>query len=416
MKYQVMECHPGYAVLMDEDARFVRAANLHYAVGQTVTNPVLMQADTEKRGITHTQIIRIAAIAACLILMSAVGLGIYFKTARSKPQSVVMLVEEKRYEMALNSSGDVIYIRSESENGESYTDSYDEQPLALASAVESVLQSSIDTGVIAAEEPVQIFLAAENEKSGQKIKEEIEQEAAKLSLNADVQELPKTDPRIAPPEPGKEPAHEPPKHENSGENKLPPAPGKDAPRPGENPPGPGKEPAHTEDQPPAPGEKTEPAEKPPVPGKDTDSHGEKPPVPGKDTESRTDTPPVSGTEPVNPENPPAPKTPDEEPDKPVPPDTPPAPPEQRPEPVLPEPPVPEQELTQPGQPEPPVSGHELALPEPLTPGTEETLPQPELHMPETDGHDDTLPALHTADVPQNTAPELQIPADEPDAP
>jgi len=33
MKYIVMECHEGYAVLMDEESRFVNAANMHYEVG-----------------------------------------------------------------------------------------------------------------------------------------------------------------------------------------------------------------------------------------------------------------------------------------------------------------------------------------------------------------------------------------------
>ena len=29
MSYLVMECHPGYAVLLDEEGRFFKAANLH---------------------------------------------------------------------------------------------------------------------------------------------------------------------------------------------------------------------------------------------------------------------------------------------------------------------------------------------------------------------------------------------------
>ena len=30
MKYIVMECHPSFAVLLDEDGRFIKAANLNY--------------------------------------------------------------------------------------------------------------------------------------------------------------------------------------------------------------------------------------------------------------------------------------------------------------------------------------------------------------------------------------------------
>ena len=36
MSYLVMECHPGYVVLLDEEGRFLKAANLRYETGQTV--------------------------------------------------------------------------------------------------------------------------------------------------------------------------------------------------------------------------------------------------------------------------------------------------------------------------------------------------------------------------------------------
>ena len=38
MKYIVMECHLSYAILLDENGRFIKAANLHYETGQTVTD------------------------------------------------------------------------------------------------------------------------------------------------------------------------------------------------------------------------------------------------------------------------------------------------------------------------------------------------------------------------------------------
>lgn len=37
MKYLVMECHRGYAVVLDEEGRFLKAANLNYTVGQELT-------------------------------------------------------------------------------------------------------------------------------------------------------------------------------------------------------------------------------------------------------------------------------------------------------------------------------------------------------------------------------------------
>ena len=43
MKYLVMECHPGYVVLLDEEGRFVKAANFSYEVGQRIDDPILME-------------------------------------------------------------------------------------------------------------------------------------------------------------------------------------------------------------------------------------------------------------------------------------------------------------------------------------------------------------------------------------
>ena len=86
MTYLVMECHPAYAVLLDEESRFVRAANQHYKVGQTVTDPVLMGDCKRSAGITQRTVIRIAAAAACLLLLNAAGFGIYRKSRQQPPE------------------------------------------------------------------------------------------------------------------------------------------------------------------------------------------------------------------------------------------------------------------------------------------------------------------------------------------
>ena len=49
MNYMVMECHPSYVVLLDEEGRFLKAANLHYETGQIVHDPVLMKEEPAKQ-------------------------------------------------------------------------------------------------------------------------------------------------------------------------------------------------------------------------------------------------------------------------------------------------------------------------------------------------------------------------------
>ena len=74
MSYLVMECHPGYAILLDEEGRFLKAANLRYEIGQTVYNPVLMKKAPEKQwNIVRRISSGIAAIAACFLFVFGIS-------------------------------------------------------------------------------------------------------------------------------------------------------------------------------------------------------------------------------------------------------------------------------------------------------------------------------------------------------
>ncbi len=68
MKYIVIECHPAYAIVSDENGRFIRVANFHYKVGDTVSNVVEMNmpADASPKKRKFGWIYAVAA--ACLIL------------------------------------------------------------------------------------------------------------------------------------------------------------------------------------------------------------------------------------------------------------------------------------------------------------------------------------------------------------
>ena len=71
MKYIVMECHPGYAVVLDEHGRFLKAANRNYEIGQTVTEIIAMRppaSQSIRKKITRWTYTAMAA-AACLMIM-----------------------------------------------------------------------------------------------------------------------------------------------------------------------------------------------------------------------------------------------------------------------------------------------------------------------------------------------------------
>ena len=68
MKYLVMEVHPAYAVVLDEEGRFLKAANLHYQVGDTVQHVVELQKTNAKSPAMWKPLSGLAALAACFSL------------------------------------------------------------------------------------------------------------------------------------------------------------------------------------------------------------------------------------------------------------------------------------------------------------------------------------------------------------
>lgn len=73
MKYLVMECHTGYAVVLDAAGRFCKVANRHYRVGQTVTDVYLLGPDLRRRAPRRRMHLPAALLAAACLCLMALG-------------------------------------------------------------------------------------------------------------------------------------------------------------------------------------------------------------------------------------------------------------------------------------------------------------------------------------------------------
>lgn len=69
MNYLVLETHPAYAVLLDEEGRFLKAANLRYQVGDTVQNIVELRQPKAKSPAAWKPLAGLAGLAACFCLV-----------------------------------------------------------------------------------------------------------------------------------------------------------------------------------------------------------------------------------------------------------------------------------------------------------------------------------------------------------
>lgn len=231
MKYLVMECHDSYAVLMDENSAFVTAANLHYSVGQTVTEPVIMSdTHTEKRR-NAIVLTRFIAAAACLVLL--VGGSYTYYSYNYKTYSTVVISSDASVRMSLNKRGKVIKLESIDESGKKLLEGYDGKGKDQVTVANELLERGLSNGMISSGDTVEFFIESEKKSNYDELKSEIESEIPKLNVNVSVQEMEEYPKSVTKkPDTPTQPASEPAAPEitppaTAGSNKpLPPVPEK----------------------------------------------------------------------------------------------------------------------------------------------------------------------------------------------
>lgn len=155
MKYIVMECHPGYAVLLDEEGRFVKAANFHYQTGDTVEDPVLMKRPAPGKKRRFRAVMGMAAAAACFLLMFG---GYYQNYMRA--ETAVYLTINPSVCMELNQKGSVVRLTGANEDGEALLENYKRSSSDRLVVMDELIDRAIDMGFLSAGGTVTIDIDA----------------------------------------------------------------------------------------------------------------------------------------------------------------------------------------------------------------------------------------------------------------
>ena len=156
MKYMVMECHTGYAVLLDEEGRFWKAADLHYEVGQTVENPVLIKQPqpSGRRRITRLVSSTVAAAAACLFLFF--GFSYYQNYLRI--YSSIYLSINPEVQMDLNRYGNVVRLTGTNEDGARLLEGYNGRGKDKLTVADELIDRAIEMGFLSEGGQVSFFI------------------------------------------------------------------------------------------------------------------------------------------------------------------------------------------------------------------------------------------------------------------
>lgn len=232
MKYMVMECSTGRAVLMDEEGRFVFAANLGYEVGQSVTDPILL-GEKEKK---HNGIIVMRTIAAAAASVAILFAPCYSYYARNlKPCSAVTITSHAAISMELNRDGKVIRLQSDSDYGKELIEKHDIKGKDKLEAVNEILQSEISDGYLSDGDTVDVYIESKDDTAYDSYKTEFEEELPKLAIKVNVHEKDekKPEPPLKEEKPEKEqpekPEKEQPEKPDTPKNPVPPVENPTAP-------------------------------------------------------------------------------------------------------------------------------------------------------------------------------------------
>lgn len=157
MKYLVMECRPGYAVVVDEDGKFLKVANRRYEVGQTVTDVVPMQVSTQKKN--HKWIYSLAAMAACLMLLLTTVLP-----GSGQPYASVYVKINPEVRIDVDKQDRVVSLEGVNQDGIDLIAGYDYHKKDLDLVTDELVDRAIDMGYLHAEGQITVSLDSKDQQ------------------------------------------------------------------------------------------------------------------------------------------------------------------------------------------------------------------------------------------------------------
>ena len=150
-----MEVHPAYAVVLDEEGRFLKAANLRYQVGDTVRDIVELRHPREKRPALWKPLSGVAGLAACLCL---VFFGYY--QPNFTPYGALRIQINPDVELTLSRTDRVLELEGLNEDGQSLIAGYEYSGKDREDVTEELVERAIDMGYLSGGETVSITVTS----------------------------------------------------------------------------------------------------------------------------------------------------------------------------------------------------------------------------------------------------------------
>jgi hypothetical protein len=151
----VMEVHPAYAVVLDEEGRFLKAANLRYQVGDTVRDIVELRRPREKRPALWKPLSGVVGLAACLCI---VFFGYY--QPNFVPYGALRIQINPDVELTLSRTDRVLELEGLNADGQVLIEGYDYGGRDREDVTEELVERAIDLGYLSGGETVSITVTS----------------------------------------------------------------------------------------------------------------------------------------------------------------------------------------------------------------------------------------------------------------
>ena len=207
-----MEVHPAYAVVLDEEGRFLKAANLRYQVGDTVRDIVELRRPKEKRPALWKPLSGVVGLAACLCL---VFFGYY--QPNFTPYGALRIQINPDVELTLSRTDRVLELEGLNADGQILIEGYDYGGKDREDVTEELVERAIDMGYLSGGETVSITVTSADTdwqaREEQEAREDLEErygETIVIQIGPTDEEPPATEVVIPVASPEPEPTPEPP--------------------------------------------------------------------------------------------------------------------------------------------------------------------------------------------------------------
>lgn len=169
MKYIVMERHESYVIVLDEEGRFFKVANMDYSPGQTLTKVVPMEdikAKNRKRLAFFILPLIIALLAGVSLWFFVFGGNTVLNSGTANVQEenpiVFRIYLGGEIGVVCDSESKVVRVYGVDEKGEAIAEGFDYSEMSIGDAAVELLERAYEIGYITKES--EIFIAIEGEE------------------------------------------------------------------------------------------------------------------------------------------------------------------------------------------------------------------------------------------------------------